>query len=79
MYVGHLLNLLLNYLSCVECNVFFFCFSFQQVKCSKFSDDEDIDNSANWTNQDRELLSPCVGLVRTARASIRKVGLNKVM
>ena len=46
----------------------------EEVKCSRLSENEEVDNSANWTNQDRELLSPCVGLVRTARSSIRKVG-----
>ncbi|KAK3924897.1 Cyclin-D1-binding protein 1-like protein [Frankliniella fusca] len=43
----------------------------EEVKCYRLS--ENSDNSANWTNQDRELLNPCVGLVRTARASIKKV------
>lgn len=46
----------------------------EEVKCSRLSENEEVDNSANWTNQDRELLAPCVGLVRTARASIKKVG-----
>ncbi|KAE8744790.1 hypothetical protein FOCC_FOCC008607 [Frankliniella occidentalis] len=45
----------------------------EEVKCSRLSENEEVDNSANWTNQDRELLAPCVGLVRTARASIKKV------
>lgn len=43
------------------------------MKCSRLSENDDVDNSANWTNQEKELLNPCVGLVRTARASIKKV------
>ncbi|XP_034251717.1 cyclin-D1-binding protein 1 homolog [Thrips palmi] len=46
----------------------------EELKCSRLSENDDVDNSANWTNQEKELLNPCVGLVRTARASIKKVG-----
>lgn len=30
-------------------------------------------NSRTWSNQDRELLFPCVGLVKTARLSLKRI------
>lgn len=34
---------------------------------------QEIDNTEMWNNQDRELLPPCVGLVKTARSTLKKV------
>lgn len=34
---------------------------------------EEIDNSERWNNQDRELLPPCIALVRTARSCLRRI------
>jgi hypothetical protein len=31
------------------------------------------DNSKTWNNQDRELLFPCMGLVKTARSSLKRI------
>jgi hypothetical protein len=37
-------------------------------------EEEEEDNSKTWSNQDRELLSPCMGLVKTARSSLKRIG-----
>ncbi|XP_049774524.1 cyclin-D1-binding protein 1 homolog [Schistocerca cancellata] len=35
---------------------------------------EEVDNTVNWNNQDRELLPPCVGLVKTAQKCVKRIG-----
>ncbi|KDR10977.1 cyclin-D1-binding protein 1 homolog isoform X2 [Zootermopsis nevadensis] len=37
-------------------------------------EEEEEDNSMTWSNQDRELLFPCMGLVKTARSSFKRIG-----
>jgi len=37
------------------------------------NEEEAEDNSRTWSNQDRELLFPCVGLVKTARLSLKRI------
>ncbi|XP_067007955.2 cyclin-D1-binding protein 1 homolog isoform X2 [Anabrus simplex] len=34
---------------------------------------EEVDNSETWSNQDRELLPPCIGLVKTARSCLKRI------
>ncbi|XP_069688008.1 cyclin-D1-binding protein 1 homolog [Periplaneta americana] len=38
-------------------------------------EDEEEDNSQTWSNQDRELLFPCMGLVKTARSCLKRIGV----
>lgn len=33
----------------------------------------DLDNTDRWSNQDRELIFPCIGLIKTARSCLKKV------
>ena len=37
------------------------------------NEEEAEDNSRTWSNQDRELLFPCMGLVKTARLSLKRI------
>ena len=37
------------------------------------NEEEAEDNSRTWSNQDRELLFPCLGLVKTARLSLKRI------
>ncbi|PSN33914.1 Cyclin-D1-binding protein 1 [Blattella germanica] len=38
-------------------------------------EEEDDEDSQTWSNQDRELLSPCLGLVKTARSCLKRIGM----
>jgi len=45
-----------------------------EVKADKLAQvEEEVDNTSTWTNQDRELLPPCVGLVHTAQATLKRI------
>lgn len=37
------------------------------------NEEEAEDNSRMWSNQDRELVFPCMGLVKTARLSLKRI------
>jgi hypothetical protein len=37
------------------------------------------DHSKTWSNQDRELLFPCMGLVKTARLSLKRIHVTLQM
>lgn len=37
------------------------------------NEEEEEDNSRMWSDQDRELLFPCMALVKTARLSLKRI------
>ena len=39
----------------------------------RLTEEEEEDDSQTWSNQDREMLAPCMGLVKTARSCLKRV------